>query len=197
VLSSWSRQLIVGVTLLASAIALSGCGSSDLFSSESRLSLSPSKLFSSQDWATATKIKSADTISAAPVAPEDYVDASGRCGALAESTDAAVGSVAGDLAGVAAPQPASAPATVPGGVALGMTECQVAQRAGQPAQVNITADATSERKTVLTYLSGPWPGIYTFSGGRLKEIERVAQPEQPKTARKKAKSTKPATASVR
>jgi hypothetical protein len=201
VLSSWSRQLIVGVTLLASAIALSGCGSSDLFSSESRLSLSPSKLFSSQDWATATKIKPADTISAAPVAPEDYVDASGRCGALAaaaaEPADAAVGSVAGDLAGVAAPQPASAPATVPGGVALGMTECQVAQRAGQPAQVNITADATSERKTVLTYLSGPWPGIYTFSGGRLKEIERVAQPEQPKTARKKAKSTKPATASVR
>ncbi len=189
------------MALLAPASVLAGCSSSDLFSSETRLTLSPSKLFSSRDWATATKFKAPDAISTGPVSPEDYIDASGRCGALAASaavqSDAAVGSVAGDLAGVAAPQPASVPATVPGGVALGMTECQVAQRAGQPGQVNITGDETNERKVVLTYLSGPWPGIYTFSGGRLKEVERVAQPEQPKTAKKKAKSAKPATASVR
>jgi hypothetical protein len=194
-------QVIVRAALLAGASVLSGCGSSNPFSSDSRLTLSPSKLFSSQDWATATKFKGPDAINTGPVSPEDYVDAGGRCGALAASatveSDAAVGSVAGDLAGAAAPQPASAPATLPGGGALGMTECQVAQRAGQASQVNIAGDETNERKVVLTYLSGPWPGIYTFSAGRLKEVERVAQPEPPKTVKKKGKTAKPAATPVR
>ena len=56
------------------------------------------------------------------------------------------------------------------------------------------AQADGERKVVLTYLSGPWPGIYTFSAGRLKVVDRVAQPEQPKPARKRGKSPRPATA---
>jgi hypothetical protein len=47
---------------------------------------------------------------------------------------------------------------------------------------------------VLTYPSGPWPGIYTFAAGRLKTIDRVAQPEPPKPARKKARSPRTASA---
>ena len=128
--------------------------------------------------------------------------------------DRAVGSVAGDLAG--APMPAGsatkataptansglqrlepgsgAPPPVAGGIALGMTECQAVQRAGTPSNVDISANQKGDRKVVLTYLSGPWPGIYTFVGGRLNVVERG--PEQPKPATKKApkKKTSPKTA---
>ena len=57
------------------------------------------------------------------------------------------------------------------------------------------AGERGERKVVLTYLSGPWPGIYTFNDGRLKVIERA--PEQPKPAKAapKKKPAKPKTAS--
>ena len=83
-----------------------------------------------------------------------------------------------------------------GGIALGMTECQAVQRGGAPTNVAISAGDKGERKVVLTYLSGPWPGIYTFSDGRLKVIDRA--PEQPKPAKaapKKKKPVKPKTAS--
>jgi hypothetical protein len=46
---------------------------------------------------------------------------------------------------------------------------------------------------VLTYMNGPWPGIYTFSAGRLKVVDRVAAPEQPKPAKRKARGAKSAT----
>ena len=59
-----------------------------------------------------------------------------------------------------------------------MTECQTIQRAGTPSNVAISAGEKGERKVVLTFLSGPWPGIYTFAGGRLNVVERA--PEQPK-----------------
>jgi hypothetical protein len=62
-----------------------------------------------------------------------------------------------------------------------MTECQALQRAGTPSNVAISAGEKGERKVVLTYLSGPWPGIYTFSAGRLAVVERA--PEQPKPAK--------------
>jgi len=61
-----------------------------------------------------------------------------------------------------------------------MTECQAVQRAGTPNNVAISGDQKGERKVVLTYLAGPWPGIYTFVGGRLNVVERA--PEQPKPA---------------
>jgi hypothetical protein len=70
---------------------------------------------------------------------------------------------------------------VTGGIALGMTECQAVERAGLASNVAIGAGDKGERKVVLTYLSGPWPGIYTFADGRLKVIDRA--PEQPKPAK--------------
>jgi hypothetical protein len=76
---------------------------------------------------------------------------------------------------------------VTGGIALGMTECQVVQRAGTPSNVAISTGDRGERIAVLTYLSGPWPGIYTFSGGRLNVVERA--PEQPKSVKPTAKKT--------
>lgn len=121
-----------------------------------------------------------------------------------QPADRAVGSVAGDLAG--APMPAATPAsaspsqglqrleptsgpTVSGGIGLGMTECQAVQRAGSPNNVAIGAGEKGERKVVLTYLSGPWPGIYTFTGGRLNVVDRA--PEQPKPAKAAPKKKKP------
>jgi hypothetical protein len=59
--------------------------------------------------------------------------------------------------------------------------------------VNIGTDPGNERKTVLTYNSGSWPGIYTFSAGRLKDIQAVAQAEQPKPVKKKTKATRSGT----
>lgn len=117
--------------------------------------------------------------------------------------------MAGDLAG--APMPAAsavparlepesgagqAPAGPPviGGIALGMTECQAVRRAGLPSNISIGAGEKGERRTVLTYLGGTWPGIYTFQSGRLKEIARAPEPPKPekpvkkKIVKKKAKT---------
>ena len=183
----------------------------------------PVNMLAKPDWARPA-VSAVNLGPQGPVSPEDMVSADGRCApstaTLAQAAapapaqppapaDRAVGSVAGDLAGTPMPATAQAsadpglqrlePATdaplVPGGIALGMTECQTVQRAGSPNNVAISAGDRGERKVVLTYLSGPWPGIYTFSDGRLKVIDRA--PEQPKPAKAapKKKPVKPKTAS--
>ena len=79
-----------------------------------------------------------------------------------------------------------------------MTECQIVQRAGTPSNVAISAGEKGERKVVLTYLGGPWPGIYSFTGGRLNVVERAPEQQKPaKAAPKKTpkKSPPPKTAS--
>jgi hypothetical protein len=130
----------------------------------------------------------------------------------AAPADRPVGSIAGDLASAPMPpgpppKPAATTGSAPppdrlepegrvgamptgpavlGGVALGMTECQVVRRAGAPSNVAIGGDGRGERKVVLSYLAGTWPGIYHFQSGRLQEID--AAPEQPKpVAKTKAK----------
>jgi hypothetical protein len=125
----------------------------------------------------------------------------------AQPADRAVGSVAGDLAG--APMPTATPASAPsgpglqrlepapaplasGGIALGMTECQTVQRAGTPSNVAISTGEKGERKVVLTYLSGPWPGIYTFAGGRLNVVERAPEQPKPEKTKKTPKKKSPA-----
>jgi hypothetical protein len=124
-----------------------------------------------------------------------------------QPADRAVGSVAGDLAGAPMPgatpasagsgpglqrlEPAPAPLTS-GGIALGMTECQTVQRAGTPSNVAISTGEKGERKVVLTYLSGPWPGIYTFAGGRLNVVERAPEQLKPEKTKKTPKKKPPA-----
>jgi hypothetical protein len=96
---------------------------------------------------------------------------------------------AGGLGGL---QPEGAPggqgAPVVGGIALGMTECQAVRRAGHPSQVNIGTAEGGARKVVLTYVSGPWPGIYTFQSGRLKVIDAAPAPPSPVKPDKKKKA---------
>jgi hypothetical protein len=180
--------------LLASAL-LSGCGG-DILSSDVKLFPSGTKVFSGQAWGSGGKVVTADLNTTGPVPPEELIDASGSCAsalAAAAPAEPAVGTVAGDL-GTTSAAPVAAPAQplAPGGVALGMTECQVARHAGQPGRVELGAGENSDRKAVLTYQGGPWPGIYTFSNGRLTVIDRVAAPEPVKPAKKKVKPKKPA-----
>jgi len=171
----------------------------------------PFDLLGKPDWARPTT-GSVNLGPQGPVAAEDLVSADGRCGppaALAQAAEPAaaqrpsyhaVGSVAGDLAGAPMPTQTSAipdsglqrldaPSSPPvaGAIGLGMTECQAVQRAGTPSNVAISANERGERKVVLTYLSGPWPGIYTFTGGRLNVVE--AAPDQPKPAKAAPKKT--------
>ncbi len=165
------------------------------------------------------------------VGPEELVGADGRCGAPASEAapapaatavppperpaDRPVSSTAGDLA--SAPMPAATPASanpnaglpeqppgapqVVGGVALGMSECDVVRRAGLPGNVSISAGDGGERKVVLTYLTGTWPGIYTFDSGRLKIVDRAPEPppsaNPPAKKQKAKKPTKPKTAASR
>src|ERR1700761_6304533 len=78
-----------------------------------------------------------------------------------------------------------------GGVALGMSECEVVSRLGRAASVNFGAAPNGSRSAVLTYQTGPRPGIYRFEGGRLAEMDRV-EGLPPPAAEKKAAKKKPA-----
>jgi hypothetical protein len=93
--------------------------------------------------------------------------------------------------------PGTPGAPVMGGIALGMTECQAVHRAGHPSHVTIEAGKKGERQVVLTYLSGPWPGIYTFDSGRLKVVDAnpdQLNPAEPVKVKKKRKKKAKATA---
>jgi hypothetical protein len=139
-----------------------------------------------------------------PVPPEQLVDAAGQCAAETQpgGTDGAAGGVEATASPVAGNAPVPAPAGLPGdpslpmlgGVGLGMTECQVVRRAGAPGNVAVSTGPGGERAVVLTYVGGSLPGIYHFSSGRLKVIEKAPEPPKPeKPVRKRAKP-KPKTA---
>jgi len=100
-----------------------------------------------------------------PVTAADLVDAQGQCGG-GQATAAQ------------------------GGIALEMTECEVVGRAGPPENVQLGTNERGERSLVLTYMGGPRPGIYRFSGGRLDAIERGAEPPQPEPAKPKKPAPK-------
>lgn len=245
---------LAAAAILAAGVA--GCGGMGDFSPlEGREQAFAKPFIETPDWAKGSyNAKTPPLGPSGPVAPEDLVDAGGRCAATARAQAPAeavpgpaaaapepsatgatpavkpsYGSVAGDLA--SAPMPAGAPptprpATLPvsvspsdrldtlqpevgggsptgiGGIALGMTECEAVRRGGQPSNVAISSGDKGSRKVVVTYLSGPWPGIYTFDSGRLQEID--AAPDQPKPAkpvkkapkRKAAPKTAPKTANT-
>lgn len=206
---------------LASATMLAGCGSTadSMFAGESGWFAKPLD-FSTPEWAKVSS-SAPEFASSRPVQPEDLVSADGACAAAAAeapaqatqaqaaatpTTDSAAGTAAGDPGTVraasapppdrlepagagAGPSPGNFPAG--GGVALGMTECQVVRRAGQPQKVDISASAGGERAVVVTYQTGSWPGIYHFASGRLKEIDQAPQPPAPPKAQK-TKKKKPA-----
>ena len=180
----------------------------------------PLDVFAKPDWARPTTgDRSIQLGPNGPVAAEDLVGVDGRCGAsVAEAAqiaqasapaphtppaDRPVGSVSGGLANEPMATPASATPNGPmqdqppdappvmGGVALGMSECDVVRRAGLATNVNVSAGDKGDRKVVLTYLTGPWPGIYTFDSGRLKVVDRAPEPPAPPPVKKKTAAKKP------
>ena len=107
---------------------------------------------------------------ARPVTDSDLVDANGSCPAAA-----APGSDASPLSE---------------GVGLGMTECEVVARAGPPNSVQLGRNPNGDRTAVISYQSGPRPGIYHFERGRLMQMDRV-EVAPPPPQKKPAKAKKP------
>lgn len=188
------------------ALVLGGCGSlnsmSDTFRSDAGWFSKPvSSLLSREDGSGSMgTAKNFSLGPSGPVAPEDLVNPDGSCAPAApdpaSSSSAAapqVGSVAGDLAGGA--MPAAATEVPLGGVALGMSECQVVRRAGAPSNVAIGAE-NNERRVVLTYVAGHWPGVYTFASGRLKVVDALPEAQKPKPVAKKKPAARRAPARV-
>ena len=189
------------------AAAVGGCSSSktQTESKDSGWFSNSFDLFAKPDWARPVDARAANLGPRGPIAPEDLVAADGTCAPAAQTAepqpapavtppaDRAVGSAqgAGFEGGLGAPAPGGAAAPLLGGVALGMSECDAVRRAGHPGNVAISAGDKGERRVVLTYLTGPWPGIYTFDSGRLKVIDRAPEPPKPvKPAPKKKPAPK-------
>jgi hypothetical protein len=186
--------VISGIVLVCvAALAVAGCkNSADVFSDQNDGGWfsKPVEFFKKPDWAKPADASNASLGPSGPVGPDDLVGADGRCGVIAAPAPAPQAGQPPDGAVAVNAPDASAP-TVLGGVALGMTECQTVQRAGTPGNVSIGSGEKGERNVVLTYLSGPWPGIYRFSDGRLKVVERApAPPAPPKAPPKKKKAAK-------
>jgi hypothetical protein len=79
---------------------------------------------------------------------------------------------------------------VPLGIALHMTECQVVRLAGPVEKFELGSDSRDQRLLVLTYLQGPHPGIYRFSGGRLVVIERTPSRAEASPPKRRAAKTR-------
>lgn len=167
-------------------------------------------MFAKPDWADTTG--STKRIASRALTQDDYVNADGTCASSApapvaaapvenkpEGSEDPAAPAATPASAPVAPEPA-APASprVIGGIGLGMSECDVVQRAGTPGRVDLSAGEKSDRNLVLTYMSGDRPGIYRFRDGRLVSIERVAvaEPEKPKKPVKTAAKPKPKTAAA-
>jgi len=161
--------------LIALASMLGAC-SADLSLNNLTLAPKPESLprkpdGSAQTWGRASFDRS--------VAVADLVGPQGQCSVAGSEQAAAESATAGQ----------SAPPML-GGIALQMTECDVVRRAGPVEKIDLGANERGERSLTLTYLGGPWPGIYRFASGRLVSIERAPAPpapEKPQKARNSAK----------
>lgn len=169
------------VTAIAVAVTLAGCAATP---GEENAKVRPdaktASAFSVPDWVKAGTTERKATASRT-VTPDDLIGADGSCAATRVAAVAEPTTSESDAnSNPAAMAPTQRGPTIAGGIALAMTECEVAQRAGFPGNVEIGSEAGGERSVVLTYREPPWPGIYRFRGGRLVSIERVEVIEPPK-----------------
>jgi hypothetical protein len=201
-----ARIALVCAAALAASVA--GCkNAAQVFESnnEGTWFSKPVDVFAKPDWANLRGDQRAPDLGPqGAVGPDNLVGADGRCMAPEQAQAAAqpapapeptaepaFGSVAEANPNERLPSPEPGAPQVVGGIALGMSECDAVRRAGVPGNVNIGAGNRGERKVVLTYLTGPWPGIYHFADGRLKIIERAPTPPAPPKAPPKKNSKKP------
>jgi hypothetical protein len=169
---------------LATAVALSGCADVD-FDAPQAWFAKPLDISGRNAGYTFSELQ--DTkLRQHPITANDLVNGNGSCPPRAVRP-----------AVPPAPNQMPAPAEdttslLGGGVALGMSECDVVFRAGQPSAVQIGRLPNGERTAVLTFSDGPRAGIYRFERGALKEMDSVPMAAAPPpTAKKKpAKSAK-------
>jgi hypothetical protein len=125
-----------------------------------------------------------------PVTANDLVEANGSCPPqLASQAQPVSGNQVASPAGAPMASPSN-PSSLGEAVALGMTECEVVYRAGQPTNVQLGKNPNGNRTAVLTFQSGPRPAIYHFERGRLMQMDSVEGAAPPPQAAKK-KPAKP------
>jgi hypothetical protein len=166
---------------LGALVALGGCSSFDTSSWFPK----PVDLFGTKMGYTYSDL--GDARQRGPITANDLVDNNGSCPrAVAAAPPAPDNTAAGG----------NDSALLGGGVAIGMSECDVVQRLGQPNSVNLGTNPNGLRSAILTFNGGSRPGIYRFEAGRLTEMDRVEQPqvqaEQKPPAKKKMVKKKPA-----
>ncbi len=126
-----------------------------------------------------------------PIAPGDLIEANGACPHYVPTAPAPAPPAAAPSNPGEAPPPPPDPALFAGGIALGMSECEVVSHLGAPNVVNLGTNPNGTRSAMLSFSSGPRPGVYRFESGRLTEMDRVAapalppEPEKKKVAKKK------------
>jgi hypothetical protein len=171
---------------LAIAVALSGCANLDLDSNTKWFS-KPADWFGKSGGFTYSDLK--ETRQERPITANDLVQENGACAAPPAAPQSAPPITNPATAPMVAP---NADSLLGGGIALGMSECDVVYRAGQPNGVQFGRNQNGDRTAVLNYGSGPRPGIYRFEGGRLMQMDRVAEPAPPPEQAKKKKPVKSA-----
>jgi hypothetical protein len=175
-----SNRLLMRVVAVAALASVLGACSSDLSLSNVTLVPKPESLLKKPDWATYSGGKT--DFELRPITAADLVGPEGQCG----------GGAPGQAAGFADPTSAGGAPPASGGIALQMTECDVVNRAGPVEKIDFGADDRGQRSVVMTYVRGPWPGVYRFTAGRLASIERAPGPPPAPAKPQKATTKKPA-----
>ena len=166
-----NRLGAVASAMVALAVILAAC-SRDLSVNNLTLTPKPDGLPKKSDWSQAWGRSSSGTVTTA-----DLVSSQGQCALppFAPSQSAMAGQAQAEL----------------GGIALEMSECEVVHRTGPVEKMEVGTTGRGERSLVLTYLKGPWPGVYRFTAGRLVSIERAPAAPEP-SAKAATRSKKPA-----
>lgn len=186
------RVATYALAMAGLAATLTGCGggAADMFSRDADWFSSRNSLFRSRT----LSVENQSLSSTRPVSPEDLVSADGTClgmSAPAAPRDSNAQARPSDLAPGGAPADSGLGQGALGGVALGMTECEVARSEGVATSTEIGANAAGDREVTLTYLGGARPGIYKFTAGRLSSIDRAPEPARPERPARK-QTRKPA-----
>jgi hypothetical protein len=179
------------VVAFTTALALCGCANVE-YENKDAWFAKPFEIVSRKGGYTFSELQETKE-RARPITANDLVDGNSSCPAPLASQQAPQQAPAAAAANQApgVPPAADTGSLLGGGVALGMSECDVVFRAGSPSAVQVGKGPNGDRTAVLTFNSGPRPGIYHFAGGALTEVERgqgAPAPPSAQVAKKKPAS---------
>ena len=172
------------VPVFVLAAVLSGCANTDIFDSNERWFSRSFDITGKTGGYTFSELQESSRNRA--LTANDLVSADGACPPLPAPT--AAPAQPAPFAAAPIPTAPETPTLLGQGIALGMSECDVVYRAGGPSNVQLGKNQNGDRSLVLTYNSGPRPGIYRFEAGRLMDMDRVdvpPPPPEPKVTKKK------------